>query len=64
MIKVIIKHLYITVMAIFIVMMGNVLADKYGPRLSAKISSISSSADQDVNDVKNTVNNWNKQILE
>ncbi len=64
MFKLIIKHIYIVVMAIFVVMVGNILAEKYGPSISAKISNVTSSADREVQGVQRTVKDWNKNILD
>jgi len=64
MLKVIFKQLYIIVVATFIVMSGNILADHYGARISAELSKITNSADREVNEVKRSVNDWNKNILD
>ena len=64
MFKVIIKHIYIIVVAIFVVMVGNILAEKYGPSISNKISGFTHSADKEVQDVQRTVKDWNKNILD
>ncbi|MDH5358240.1 MAG: hypothetical protein OEW63_06415 [Gammaproteobacteria bacterium] len=62
--KVIFTHLYVIVMAIFVIMIGNVLANQYGSTLSAKISSVVTSADGEINDVQKSVIDWNTKILE
>jgi hypothetical protein len=62
--KVIFTHVYVIVVAIFIVMTGNILADNYGTEILSKITSIKDSADREVRDVKSTVKDWNKNILD
>lgn len=57
-------HLYIIVMAVFVVTTGNILADKYGSTLSSKLSGVISSADKEINNVQQGVVDWNKKILE
>mgnify|MGYP000653835988 CR=1 FL=1 len=64
MLRVIFTHVYVIVMAVFIVMMGNILADNYGPTIIESISGVVDSADRGVNDVQLNVNSWNKKILD
>jgi len=56
-------HLYIIVMAIFVVTTGNILADKYGLTLSSKVSGVINSVDNEMNEMQQGVKNWNKKIL-
>lgn len=62
--KVIFTHVYVIVVAIFIVMTGNILADNYGTTILSKITSIKDSADREVRDVQSTVKDWNQNILD
>jgi len=62
--KVIFTHVYVIVMAILIVMTGNILADNYGTEILSKITSIKDSADREVRDVQSTVKDWNKNVLD
>ena len=64
MVKVMFTHLYVIIMAIFVVTVGNVLADQYGPTVSAKISSVVHRADSEIKDVQKGVTDWNTKILE
>jgi len=57
-------HLYIIVMVIFCVMMGNILADQYGPAITATISELVNGTDRKLNNVQQSVDDWNKNILE
>lgn len=57
-------HLYIIVMVIFCVMMGNILADQYGPVITAKISDLVNGTDRKIDNVQQSVEDWNKNILE
>ncbi len=62
--KAFLTHVYVIVVAIFVVTSGNIIADKYGATITAKISSIINSADREINDVQESVVDWNKKILE
>ena len=64
MLRMIFRQLYIIVVAIFIVMTGNILAENYGATITAKISKMSNSADREVNQVKRSVKDWNKNLLD
>lgn len=64
MMKIIFTHVYVIVMAIFIVMTGNILADKYGAAIISKISNLSASVDRDVGDMQRSVKSWNKNLLD
>ena len=62
--KIILMHLYVIVMAIFVVMVGNILADRYGPTILSNISAAVNSADSTIDDVQDSVIDWNKKILD
>jgi len=51
-------------MVIFCVMMGNILADQYGPVITATISELVNGTDRKLDNVQQTVEDWNKNILE
>jgi hypothetical protein len=44
-------------------MTGNILADQYGPSIKKTLSDIVYSVDHSVNNVEETVTDWNKKIL-
>ena len=62
--KLILLHLYVIVMSIFVVMAGNILAERYGPTISSNISAAVNSADSTINNVQDSVVDWNRKILE
>jgi len=62
--KIILIHGYVIVMAIFVVMVGNILADRYGATISSNISAAINSADSKIDDVQDSVVDWNKKILD
>ncbi len=64
MMRVVLFHLYVTIMAIFVVTTGTVLADHYGTRIVNTINGTVNSVNEDVSKVKNSVKDWNKKILE
>jgi len=51
-------------MSIFVVMAGNILAERYGPTISSNISAAVNSADSTINNVQDSVVDWNRKILE
>jgi len=57
-------HLYIIVMLIFCVMMGNIMADQYGPVIAQTMAEIVSGTDRKLDDVQQSVEDWNKNIVE
>lgn len=62
--RVIFTHLYVIVVATLVVMTGNILADQYGPTITKSLSDMLSSVDHSVNNVEETVTDWNKKILD
>ena len=62
--KLILTHLYVIMMAIFVVMAGNILADQYGTAISSTISGVVSNADSAIDEVEQSVVDWNKKILD
>jgi ubiquinone biosynthesis protein UbiJ len=61
--RVIFTHLYVIIVATLVVMTGNILADQYGPSIKKTMSDIVYSVDHSVNNVEETVTDWNKKIL-
>jgi len=57
-------HLYLIIMVIFCVMMGNILAEQYGPTIVESMLEIVNSADRKVDGVQQSVEDWNKDIIE
>jgi hypothetical protein len=51
-------------MAIFVVMTGNILADRYGDDIVSGLKSMVSGADNEISEMKNTVKDWNKNMLD
>jgi len=45
-------------------MMGNILADQYGPEITATISDLVNGTDRTLDNVQQSVEGWNKNILE
>ncbi|MDF1589174.1 MAG: hypothetical protein P1P93_08490 [Gammaproteobacteria bacterium] len=62
--RVIFTHLYLIIVATLVVMAGNILADQYGPDIKQALSDMMNSADHSVNNVEQTVTDWNKKILD
>ncbi|WP_438970121.1 hypothetical protein [Methylophaga sp.] len=64
MVRVLFTHLYVIVMAIFVIMTANILSDRYGDDIVSGLNSLISSADNEINDVQNSVKDWNKNMLD
>ena len=62
--RVFFTHLYVIVVAVFVVTAGNILADSYGTTITSKISGVIDSADREIDDVQRSVTDWNKKILD
>lgn len=62
--RVIFTHLYVIIVAIMIVAAGNIIADQYGTSITKSLSDMVKSVDHSVNNVEETVTDWNKKILE
>jgi hypothetical protein len=63
MLRVVFTHLYVIVVAIFVVATGNMIADHYGPSITRTLSNMVDSVDDGINDASETVSDWNKKIL-
>jgi hypothetical protein len=64
MLRVIFTHLYVIIVAILVVTAGNIIADQYGARITKSLSSMVNKVDHSMNNVEETVTDWNKKILE
>lgn len=64
MLRVVLFHAYIAVMAIIVLTASHIIADHYGARILSAITGTVTEAKQDVSDVKNKVKNWNKTMLD
>ncbi len=62
--RVIFTHLYVIIVATLVVMTGNILADQYGPGIKQSLSDMINSVDHSVNNIEETVTDWNKKILD
>lgn len=64
MVRVIFTHLYVIIVAICVVAIGNILADQYGTSITRSLSEMVNTVDHKVNNVEATVTDWNKKILD
>jgi hypothetical protein len=64
MLRVIFTHLYVIIVAILVVTAGNIIADQYGASITKSLSSMVNTVDHKMNNVEETVTDWNKKILE
>tara|TARA_R110002049_G_scaffold277562_2_gene456084 strand:- start:1449 stop:1643 length:195 start_codon:yes stop_codon:yes gene_type:complete len=64
MIRVIFTHLYVIIVAIIVVTAGNILADQYGSSITRSLSNMVNAVDHSMNNVEETVTDWNKKILD
>jgi len=64
MIRVIFTHLYVILVAVFVVTTGNILADQYGTNITRSLSAMVNTVDDSMNNVEATVTDWNKKILD
>ncbi len=64
MLRVIFTHLYVIVMAIIVITTSNILANRYGDDIVNSLKNIVSTADSGVNEMQESVKDWNKNMLD
>lgn len=64
MLRVIFTHLYVIVMAIIIITTSNILANRYGDDIVNSLNNMVSTADSGVNEMQESVKDWNKNMLD
>ena len=64
MLRVIFTHLYVIVMAIIVITSSNILANRYGDDIVNSLRNLVSSADSGVNEMQESVKDWNKNMLD
>jgi hypothetical protein len=64
MLRVIFTHLYVIIVAILMVSAGNIIADQYGASITKLLSDMVNTVDHKINNVEETVTDWNKKILD
>lgn len=64
MLRVIFTHLYVIVMAIIVITTSNILANRYGDDIVNSLRNLVSSADSGVNEMQESVKDWNKNMLD
>jgi uncharacterized protein YacL len=62
--KVVFTHFYVIVVAIFVLTTSQIIADHYGRDIISFFTGTSNSVERELNDVKETVKDWNKKILD
>ncbi|MEC9314909.1 MAG: hypothetical protein VYB22_08485 [Pseudomonadota bacterium] len=64
MLRVIFTHLYVIVMAIIVITTSNILANRYGDDIVNSLKNMVSTADSGVNEMQESVKDWNKHMLD
>jgi len=64
MVRVIFTHVYVIVMALLIIVAGNIIADRYGDDIVNGIDNLLSSADTGMTEMQESVRDWNKNMLD
>lgn len=64
MVRVIFAHIYVIVMALFIVTAGNIIAARYGDDIVTGLKSLVYSADSEITEMQESVKDWNKNMLD
>ncbi|MBD3633807.1 MAG: hypothetical protein HUJ23_02745 [Methylophaga sp.] len=64
MLRVIFTHLYVIVMAIIVITTSNILANRYGDDIVNSLKNMVSTADSGVNEMQQSVKDWNKNMLD
>jgi hypothetical protein len=64
MLRVFLTHLYVIVMAIVVITTGNIIADRYADDIIGGIKSLWTSSDEGIEEMKSSVKDWNKKVLD
>lgn len=64
MVRVIFTHLYVIMMAIIVITTSHILANRYGDDIVNSLKSLVSSADSGMNEMQESVKDWNKNMLD
>jgi uncharacterized membrane protein len=64
MLRVVLFHLYVALMALLVLTASQVIADHYGSRILGAFTGTVSDVNHDVSNMKNKVKNWNKNMLD
>ncbi len=64
MLRVIFTHFYVIVMAIIVITTSNILANRYGDDIVNSLKNMVSTADSGVNEMQESVKDWNKNMLD
>lgn len=64
MVRVIFTHLYVIMMAIFVIMTANILSDRYGDDIVTGLNNLVSTADNEMSEMQESVKDWNKNMLD
>lgn len=64
MLRVVLFHTYVAIMAIFVLTTSHIIADHYGARILGAFTGTVNDVNQDVSAVKNKVKDWNKKIMD
>lgn len=63
MLKLLLTHVYVIVMAFIIMTAANIVAAQYGEKISSAIHSLVGGTDQQIEQMHDKVKNWNKDIV-
>lgn len=64
MLRVVLFHCYVALMALLVLTTSQIIAEHYGSRILAVITGTVNEVNQDVSNVKSKVKNWNKNMLD
>lgn len=64
MVRVIFTHLYVILMAIIVITTSHILATRYGDSIVNGLTSLVSSADNEITEMQGSVKDWNKKMLD
>ena len=62
--RTILAHLYIIVLAMIVVMAGNILANRFGDDIVRVVSGVGEKASAEKTELEQSVKDWNKKVLD
>ena len=62
--RTILAHVYVIVMATMVVMVGNILADRFGDDIVRAVLGVGAKASAEKTELEQSVKDWNKKVLD
>lgn len=64
MVRVILSHVYVILMAIVVITTSNILAAQYGEDIVTSLKGLLSSTEAEISGIQSSTRDWNKKVLD